>query len=136
MPIRFSPSLVSAAKAFADANRVRILAALRSGELCVCELCDALGLSQSTLSTHLKVIRTAGLVDSRKEGKWSYYALTSLGERLTKALFGCFPGSMTQEGRLKEDQRLLKGRLKLRQAGACCVGFGCSGKATGKGKGK
>ena len=54
--------LVLTAKALADATRVRILAALRGGELCVCELGDALGVTQSTLSTHLQVIREAGLV--------------------------------------------------------------------------
>ena len=67
--------LVLVAKALADPTRVRILTALRGGELCVCELCDALRVSQSTLSTHLHVIREAGLVRTRKEGKWIYYTL-------------------------------------------------------------
>jgi len=58
--------LVAIAKAFADLTRVRILAAVRHRELCVCELCDALGVTQSTLSTHLQVIRDAGLVQTRK----------------------------------------------------------------------
>jgi ArsR family transcriptional regulator len=58
--------LAAVARALAEPNRIRILAALRGGELCVCELCDALALSQSTLSTHLRVIRQAGLVTAQK----------------------------------------------------------------------
>ncbi len=61
--------LVLLAKALTDPSRVRVLALLREQELCVCELCDVLGLTQSTLSTHLQVIRKAGLVSARKEGK-------------------------------------------------------------------
>ena len=61
--------LVLAAKALADPTRVRVLAALRDGELCVCELSDVLDVTQSTLSTHLQVIRDANLVQTRKEGK-------------------------------------------------------------------
>ena len=59
--------LLVTAKAFADPTRVRSLAALRGGELCVCELSDALGVTQSTLSTHLQVIRDAGLVQTRRD---------------------------------------------------------------------
>ena len=57
--------LVLAAKALADPTRVRVLAALRDGELCVCELSDVLDVTQSTLSTHLQVIRDANLVQTR-----------------------------------------------------------------------
>ena len=67
--------LVKTAKSLADSTRVRIVAALLERELCVCELCDSLGVTQSTLSTHLQVIRDAGLVSARKEGKWMYYAI-------------------------------------------------------------
>lgn len=48
---------------------------LRDGEQCVCELQDALDAAQSRLSFHLKVLRDAGLVSDRKEGRWSYYRL-------------------------------------------------------------
>ena len=61
--------LLLAAKALADPSRVRILYSLRDAELCVCELCGALGMTQSTISTHLQVIRAAGLVIARKDGK-------------------------------------------------------------------
>ena len=67
--------VVRAAAALADGNRVRILRAISGAELCVCELCDALGLTQSTLSTHLRVLRDAGLLTSRREASWVYYAV-------------------------------------------------------------
>ena len=61
--------------ALSDETRLAALGMLRGGELCVCELQDALDAAQSRLSFHLKVLKEAGLVTDRKEGRWSYYAL-------------------------------------------------------------
>ena len=63
-------------KALSDPNRVRIIKILESKELCVCELQDLIGLAQSTVSKHLKVLEEAGLVDYRKESSWFIYRLT------------------------------------------------------------
>ena len=115
--------LLLTAKAFADPTRVRVLAALRKGELCVCELCDALAVSQSTLSTHLQAIRDAGLVSTRKQGKWKYYAITPATRRLVGTLFRLFPASVTQDAALVRDGKRLSRRLSLRNNGACCIGF-------------
>jgi ArsR family transcriptional regulator len=115
--------LVRAAKAFADPTRVRILVALRKQELCVCELCDALEITQSTLSTHLQIIREAKLVNARKEGKWSYYAVEREAKRLLDSLFGFFARSIESDVSLREDVRRLRHRMALRSNGACCVGF-------------
>lgn len=62
-------------KALANEKRLRILGALREGELCVCELQAMLRAPQSTVATHLRTLRDAGLVNVRKSGKWSYYRL-------------------------------------------------------------
>jgi ArsR family transcriptional regulator, arsenate/arsenite/antimonite-responsive transcriptional repressor len=115
--------LVLAAKAFADPTRVRILAALRVGELCVCELCDALGVTQSTLSTHLQVIRESGLVQTRKEGKWVYYTYHPEAEALIASLFGFFRAELKRDKTMQKDESKLKARLGARKNGACCVGF-------------
>ena len=61
--------------ALSDATRLAILEMLRGGEQCVCDLQDELGAAQSRLSFHLKVLRDAGLVTDRKEGRWSYYRI-------------------------------------------------------------
>ncbi len=63
-------------KALADTNRLKIIKLLKEGELCVCELTTALSTSQSTVSHHLSVLKNAGLVKERKEGKWSYFRLS------------------------------------------------------------
>ena len=115
--------LVLAARAFADPSRVRILKALQGRELCVCELCDALGTTQSTLSTHLRVIRNAGLVSARKEGKWMYYAIAPKAGRLVRALFQSYSASLSADATLRHDAKKLNQRLSLRDNGACCVGF-------------
>lgn len=61
--------------ALSDETRLAALDMLRDGERCVCDLQDELDAAQSRLSFHLKVLRDAGLVTDRKEGRWSYYRL-------------------------------------------------------------
>ncbi|GBE92034.1 ArsR/SmtB family transcription factor [Nostoc cycadae] len=61
--------------ALSDPLRINVLELLRQQELCVCDLCDALGVNQSKLSFHLKTLKEAGLVNSRQEGRWIYYSL-------------------------------------------------------------
>ncbi len=67
--------VVEVLKASADPCRLRILKLLKEGELCVCEIMTALDRRQSSTSHHLSVLREAGLVRERKDGKWSYYRL-------------------------------------------------------------
>lgn len=62
-------------RALSDETRLEILSLLSGGERCVCELTDALDAAQSRLSFHLKVLKTAGLVSDRRDGRWSYYSL-------------------------------------------------------------
>lgn len=62
--------------ALSDPTRLGILERLRSGERCVCELMDSLDAAQSRLSFHLKVLREAGLVSDRRDGRWVYYTLS------------------------------------------------------------
>ena len=68
--------------ALSDRTRLSILQRLRAGERCVCDLTDALDAAQSRLSFHLKVLKDAGLVSDRREGRWTYYTLNAdaLGE--------------------------------------------------------
>lgn len=66
-------------KALADENRVRALLALCDGELCVCQITELFGLAPSTVSKHLSILFQAGLVESRKAGRWIYYKLPGDG---------------------------------------------------------
>jgi ArsR family transcriptional regulator, arsenate/arsenite/antimonite-responsive transcriptional repressor len=61
--------------ALSDETRLRIVDLLVSGEKCVCDLQDAIGAAQSRLSFHLRVLREAGLVRDRRQGRWNFYSL-------------------------------------------------------------
>ena len=75
-PVVLEPAKARALlKAMADPLRLQVLEALGGGERCVCELTSELGLAQSKLSFHLKVLREAGLIEARDEGRWVYYSL-------------------------------------------------------------
>lgn len=65
--------------ALSDETRLEILERLRHGEQCVCDLTDALKAGQSRLSFHLKVLKDAGLIEDRREGRWTYYSLNVEG---------------------------------------------------------
>ena len=66
-------------RAFCDENRLMILEMLQTGEKCACHLLDQMNISQSTLSHHMKILCESGIVVSRKEGKWTYYSISSEG---------------------------------------------------------
>lgn len=63
--------------ALSDETRLALLERLKGGEQCVCELMDAMKAAQSRLSFHLKVLKDAGLVEDRREGRWMYYSLSA-----------------------------------------------------------
>ena len=115
--------LVLVGKALADASRVRALYALVGEDLCVCELCDALDLTQSTLSTHLQVMREAGLVITRKEGKWIYYGIDPEKKSVITSLFRFFEGGLVNDRVMRADRKRLQRRLAERENGLCCRGF-------------
>lgn len=73
-------------KAFCDEKRLMILEMLQSGEKCACQLLDTLSISQSTLSHHMKILCDSGIVTSRKEGKWTYYAISEEGAKVAEDL--------------------------------------------------
>jgi ArsR family transcriptional regulator len=66
---------LSAFKALANEKRLAIVHALREGELCACELETVLDAPQSTVASHLRKLRDAGIVRTRKDGKWTYYRI-------------------------------------------------------------
>ncbi|XGI84376.1 ArsR/SmtB family transcription factor [Halorutilales archaeon Cl-col2-1] len=62
-------------KALSNGKRLRVLEALRDGELCACELQVVLDAPQSTVASHLRELKEAGLVKTRRQGKWTYYRI-------------------------------------------------------------
>ena len=66
-------------KALCDERRQRILELLHTGEKCACVLIDEMGMPQSSLSYHMKILCDSGVVVGRKEGKWTHYSISANG---------------------------------------------------------
>lgn len=73
-------------KAFCDEHRLGILEMLRSGEKCACVLLEQLGIGQSTLSYHMKILCESGIIESRQDGKWTHYKISQTGSAYAIAL--------------------------------------------------
>ena len=97
-------------KALADPTRVRLLLALRHGELCACQITELFGLAPSTMSKHLYLLSQAGLAHPRKAGRWVYYSLP-------EDLDGSLPGEAIQwaSRALAKDPRVIQDAKRLAQ---------------------
>ncbi len=97
--------------AFADETRLRILNLLCVRELCVCDLCEVLDEIQPKVSRHLAILRAAGLVRVRREGKWKFYSLPKQRSPLHARLLGCVAACLSEIDVLAAD------RVRLDSAG-------------------
>jgi len=102
-------------KALADATRLRILALLVGGEICVCETHEALKLPQPTVSRPLAYLRRAGLVETRREGLWIHYRLASLDDTVLRTLTDIVKHALTHVDTIARDGE------RLRKATGCCL---------------
>ena len=103
-------------KALADETRLRIVALLAHGELCVCHLEAALGLPQPTASRHLSVLRNAGVVDTRREGSWIYYRLIEQSNPDCQQQLRTLTRAFAKRSVLRQDIERL---LKVKGPGTC-----------------
>ena len=90
-------------RAFADETRLRLINLLLEGEVCVCDLCDVLDVSQPNISRHLAYLRRANFVTVRQDGKWKYYAIPKKPADLHRILLGCVRGCLRQIDTLQGD---------------------------------
>ncbi len=81
-----APPLDALLKALSEPTRLRILALLGAGEICVCHIHTALEVPQPTASRHLAHLRKVGLVEDRKVGLWNYYRLRVLPDKALQAV--------------------------------------------------
>ncbi|NNN07425.1 MAG: metalloregulator ArsR/SmtB family transcription factor [Elusimicrobia bacterium] len=102
-------------RAFADQTRLRILALLSRGELCVCDITSALKIAQPKASRHLAYLRGAGLVRVRREGLWKHYSLAQARGGFHRGLLGCLRGCFAEVESLRRDAR----RLSAQRRGRC-----------------
>jgi DNA-binding transcriptional ArsR family regulator len=111
MTISSLGNAVDISRALGHPARLRTVAMLRAGELCVCQITEVLQLAQSTVSSHLRELRRAGLITERKDGRWVYFALSAdrqAGPWLDAALStaGADP-QVEADARLVEELRVL-----------------------------
>jgi ArsR family transcriptional regulator len=109
-------------KALGDETRLRILYLLvnADSELCVCELTDALEIPQYNISRHLKILKNAGLIEERKEGRWVNLSLKN-NDSFTQSILNsisCIPASLLSNDLIELDKR-----LSIRVKGKCLLGI-------------
>jgi len=99
----------AALKAAGDPTRTRILKLLEIRELCVCQIQAVLGLAPSTVSKHLALLKLAGLVEDRREGRWNHYALASTGGNACAiGVLSLLRSVLARDPRILADRRRLK----------------------------
>ena len=103
-------------RALGDETRLRIVALLSHGELCVCHLETALELSQPNVSRQLGILRAAGVVDARRDGSWMYYSLAAQEHEAVKAMLDQVTRLFGAERAIRADHAKLK---KSCGPGAC-----------------
>ena len=103
-------------KALADDTRLRIVALLAHGELCVCHIEQALDLKQANVSRQFAVLRAANVVAARRAGTWTYYQLAPQTDADCKRLLRTLVDSFAKRERLRKDVEKL---IRVRGPGSC-----------------
>ena len=108
-------------KALGDETRLRILALLRHGELCVCDIMAALSLPQSTASRHLAYLRNNGWVSGTRKGKWMYYRLTAESTFTDPGLGGQILQYLSTLDQSQKDREALRDYLLTKDEESCAA---------------
>ena len=109
--------VLAIATALGDANRLRVLLALRQGELCLCHLIGLLELAPSTVSKHLSQLKAAGLVETRREGKWIHYRLSEA--KATAAALRWVTAALAEDPQVATDAKALQHLCKQKPEELC-----------------
>ena len=112
-------NIVEFTKALADTTRWRIIRLVRDEALCVCELADILGMPQSSVSSHVQIIRKAGLLESEKCEKWTYFRIEGKSLKLIDAMEKFFADG--DDSAWRNDEEKAVSRLGERLE-SCCPG--------------
>ena len=110
---------LSITKALSDENRARVLMALSSGELCVCQIIELLNLAPSTVSKHMSILKQARLVESEKNGKWVYYRLAGDAPKAAAEALEWAKKHLVSEATIRKDAKNLKAIIKQRPVEVC-----------------
>jgi ArsR family transcriptional regulator len=101
-------SLSGLFRALGDETRLRLVALLSHGELCVCHLQEALALAQPHISRHLALLRAAGIVADRRQGPWVYYRLLEQDEPERERVLRMLADGFARRGAVRRDVTRLK----------------------------
>ena len=113
--------LLAITKALSDESRVRIVGALHERELCVCQITELLELAPSTVSKHLALLRQAGLVDVRKDGRWAYYRLVGRhAPKTAKRALALLRDALADDATARRDAERLERILAIDPEVLCC----------------
>ena len=113
--------VMAVVKALADEHRTRVLMFLGQGELCVCQIMETLDLAPSTVSKHLTILHQAGLVESRKEGRWIYDRLS--GRKASACVRGAIRwlrDCLADDPRTAQDARKVEAVRRMKLDELCC----------------
>lgn len=105
--VRDLEALTRVYAALADPTRLRILALLREGEVCVCHLHAGLDVPQPTASRHLAYLRKAGLVEARRDGIWMHYRMTPVSNPVVAAVVAAALHALSHTDASAKDERRL-----------------------------
>jgi ArsR family transcriptional regulator, arsenate/arsenite/antimonite-responsive transcriptional repressor len=111
--------LVNVFKALSEKTRLRIVKLLENGELCVCDIVAAMDMIQPRVSFHLAVLKEAGLIKDRKQGKWIHYSIADTD--IFKRFLLLSTLEMISAEKVSEDTRRLKDFLKIKHQKATVV---------------
>ena len=110
---------LSITKALSDENRVRVLMALSSGELCVCQIIELLNLAPSTVSKHMSILKQARLVEGEKNGKWVYYKLAGDAPKAAAEAIEWAKRHLVSEATIKKDAKNLRAIIRQHPVEVC-----------------
>jgi len=114
--------LEAALKAAGDRSRTRILKLLETRELCVCQIQAVLGLAPSTVSKHLSILKLAGLLEDRRDGRWIHYGIAPGDDNPhAEDVLTLLRGALDRDPRILEDRRRLKEVLRIPVAQLCAA---------------
>ena len=112
---------VTITRALGHPARLRTVGMLRSGELCVCQITEVLQLAQSTVSTHLRELKRAGLISERKNGRWVYFGLSEDPDAAPWIAAGL--GALAGDGQLEIDDLMVEELRRLPVEDLCRLGY-------------
>lgn len=112
---------VDRTRALGHPARLRALAMLRTGELCVCQITEVLGLAQSTVSTHLRELKRARLITERKVGRWVYFGLSADSD--ARSWIDVALKSLEGDPQLDADDQMVAELRQLPVADLCRLGY-------------